>query len=247
MNTVKKVLTIAVSVLLWAIILLAALFAFTTLATKDANAVANIAGFTPMTVQTESMSPTFRAGDLIMIQKTDPAKLKVGDIVCFHTIIENQYALNTHRISEITETNGVRSYTTKGDNNDIADQHIIADGDIVGRYVGKVGGLGKVMNFLSGSIGFLVILVLPMLLFFIYQLYHLIMVVVEMKKATAAEAAVAAAEAAAQVQAPDAAALAAAQAEAQAALAEAQRLKAEAEATLAAARAAQADQKHAGQ
>lgn len=245
MKTVKKVLTVAVSILLWGIILLAALFAFTTLATRDNSSVASLAGFTPMTVQTDSMAPTFNAGDLILIQKTDTAQLAVGDIVCFHTIIENQYALNTHRIADITETNGVRSYTTKGDNNAISDQHIIADGDIVGKYVGKVGGLGKVMSFLTGSMGFLIVIVLPMLLFFIYQLYHLIMVVVEMKKATAAEAAVAAAEAAAAVQAPDAAEIAAdaarAQAEAQAALAEAQRLKAEAEAARAAAEAARAE------
>ncbi|MDD4851372.1 MAG: signal peptidase I [Gemmiger sp.] len=244
MKTAKKVFTIGVSILLWAIILLAALFAFTTLATQDSTKVASLAGYTPMTVKTDSMLPTFATGDLIFIKKTDTAKLAVGDVVCFHTIIENQYALNTHRISDITEENGVRSYTTKGDNNEISDQHIIADGDIVGKYVGKVSGLGRVMDFLSSSMGFLVVIVLPMLLFFIYQLYHLIMVVVEMKKATAAEAAVAAAQAAAAVtaggnaEAATANAKAAqAQAEAEAALAEAQRLKAEAEATLAAAKA----------
>jgi signal peptidase len=245
MKTVKKVVTIVVSILLWAIILLAALFAFTTLATRDNNKVASIAGFTPMTVQTESMAPTFNAGDLIFVQRCDPAQLKVGDIVCFHTIIENQYALNTHRIAEINDADGVRSYTTKGDNNEISDPHIIADGDIVGKYAGKVAGLGKVMDFLSSSVGFLVIIVLPMLLFFIYQLYHLIMVAIEMKKATTAEAAVAAAQAAAAVTASQPqteteavreAARAKAQAEME--LAEARRMKAEAEAALAAAKAA---------
>ena len=144
----------------------------------------------------------------------------------FSTIIENQYALNTHRISEISDANGIRSFTTKGDNNEIADQHIISDGDIVGKYVVKLPKMGKVMDFLSSSIGFLIVIVLPMLLFFIYQLYHLITVILEMKKASAAEAAVAAASAQ-----TDKAAVT--QAQAEAALAEAQRLKAEAEAALA--------------
>lgn len=229
MKTLKKTLTIVASILLWAIILLAALFAFTTLATRDNTKVANIAGYTPMSVMTDSMAPAFSAGDMIFIKTCDTSKLEVGDVVCFHTIIENQYALNTHRISEITEENGVRSYTTKGDNNEIADQHIISDGDIVGKYVGQLPKMGKVMDFLSSSMGFLIVIVLPMLLFFIYQLYHLVTVILEMKKATAAEAAVAAATAQ-----TDKAAIT--QAEADAALAEAKRLKAEAEAALAAAK-----------
>jgi hypothetical protein len=49
--------------------------------------------------------------------------------------------------------------------------------------------MGLVMNVLSSSTGFLVIIVLPMLLFFIYQVYHLIMVSINLKKAIAAEAA----------------------------------------------------------
>ena len=230
MKTMKKVLTIAVSILLWIIILLAALFAFTTLATRDNKNVANIAGYTPMTVMTDSMAPAFVAGDLIFIKKTDPKQLAVGDVVCFHTIIENQYALNTHRISGIEDVNGVISYTTKGDNNEIPDPRIISEGDIVGKYVGKLSKMGKVMDFLSSSVGFLFIIVLPMLLFFIYQLYHLITVIMEMKKAAAAQAALDAVS-------QQADQLAATQAQAEAALAQAQQMKAEAEAALAAAKA----------
>jgi signal peptidase len=232
MKVLKKITTVIISIALWIVILLAALYAFTTLATRDDTSVSNIAGFTPMIVQTDSMSPTFDAGDLIFIRTCDPSALEVGDIVTFHTIIDNEYALNTHRIEEITDTDGVRSYVTKGDNNEVSDQHIIADGDIVGKYVGRIAGMGKVMDVLSSSTGFLIIIVLPMLLFFIYQVYHLIMVSISLKKAIAAEEA---AEKAEQMEAEtDAVRL---RAEAEAALAEAKRLKAEAEAQLQAQRA----------
>ena len=243
MKAVKKGITIIVSIILWMIILLAALFAFTTLATKDQTNVASLAGYTPMVVKTDSMAPTFSAGDLIIIRKCDTSKLAEGDIICFHTIIENEYARNTHRILEIQEQNGVRSYKTKGDNNQISDTHIISDGDIVGQYVGKVSRLGNVMDFLSSSMGFLIVIVLPMLLFFIYQVYHLIMVTINLRKALAAEEAeklVAKEEEAAEKEAEREAekdAAARAMAEAEAALAEAKRLKAEAEAELAKAKA----------
>lgn len=188
MQVIRKVGSILVSVVLWAVILLAALYAFTTLATRDNNSVANFLGYTPLTVRSDSMAPTFEKDDLIFIKTCDPSKLKEGDIICFHTIIENEYALNTHRISAIAEQNGFRSYTTRGDNNPVDDTHIISDGDIVGKYVGHVPGLGKVMDFIGSSTGLLVVIVLPMLLFLIYQIYHLISVGINLKRAIALEA-----------------------------------------------------------
>lgn len=233
MKAMKRAGTIVISVILWAIILLAALYAFTTMATKDDQNVASILGYTPLLVETDSMKPTFESGDLIFIKKCDTSKLNEGDIITFHTIIDNQYALNTHRIQKIDEANGVRSYTTIGDNNNgVADQHVISDGDIVGKYIGHVSGLGKVMNFLSSSMGFLIVIVLPMLLFFIYQVYNLIMISIRLKKAMAVENAEEIANARIQQEKADQAADEAARAkdEAQAALEEAKRLKEEAEA-----------------
>ena len=227
MKALKKGVTIIVSIALWGVILLAALFAFTTLATRDTANVSSLAGYTPMVVKTDSMAPTFYSGDLILIKKCDTSKLTEGDIICFHTIINNEYALNTHRIEKIDENENMRSYTTKGDNNAISDTHIISDGDIVGKYMGKLSKFGHVMDFLSSSMGFLIVIVLPMLLFFIYQVYHLIMVSINLKKAMAVEEAVKKAETESSEKA-----------EAQAALEEARRLKAEAEAALAAVKAA---------
>ena len=190
MKAIKRIGTVVLSVILWVIILVAALYAFTTMATKDNTHVASLLGYTPLVVESDSMSPTFASGDLIFIHKCNPADLKEGDIICFHTIIENQYALNTHRIQSIETVGDVRSYTTIGDNNNgIADQHVISDGDIVGKYVGHITGAGKVMNFLSSSTGFLLVIVLPMLLFFIYQVYNLIMISIRLKKAITVETA----------------------------------------------------------
>ncbi len=185
----QKAVTVILSVILWVVIILAAFFVFTTLATRNSDNVASIGGFTPLTVETDSMAPTFNAGDLIIIKKVDTSKLKEGDIITFHTIIENHYALNTHRIASIEEGTTYRSYVTKGDNNMIADQHVISDADIVGKYVVRLPGFGKLMDFLSSAPGFFLVIVLPMAIFFVYQLYHLIMVSLRLKKATALETA----------------------------------------------------------
>ena len=190
MKVVKRLGTVVLSIVLWIVILVAALYAFTTMATRDNQNVANILGYTPLVVKSDSMAPTFSAGDLIFIKKCDTSTLEEGDIICFHTIIENEYALNTHRIKSIETVGDARSYTTIGDNNNgVADLHVISDGDIVGKYVGHLQGVGRVMDFLSSSTGFLIVIVLPMLLFFIYQVYHLIMISIRLKKAVAVETA----------------------------------------------------------
>ena len=219
MEKVKKIGLSVLSACLWVIILVAALFAFTTLATRDSRSVASIAGFTPLTVASESMEPTFGTNDLIIIKKCDTSTLEEGDIITFHTIINNEYALNTHRIVDIEENNGYRAYRTKGDNNQIEDTHVIADGDIVGKYVLKLAGVGALMRFLSSSTGFLVVIIIPLLIFFVLQVYHLIMVILKLKKATAEENRDASLDEALK-----------AKEEAEAALAEAKRLKEEAEA-----------------
>lgn len=225
MKVIKKAVAVLLSVILWVIILLMALFTFTTLATRKEHSVSRLAGFTPLIVQSDSMAPTFAKGDLILIRECNPAKLAEGDIITFHTIINNEIALNTHRILEIRTLGEVRSYVTKGDNNAVEDTHIISDGDIVGRYTGKIPVLGKVLVFLSGKVGFLVVIVLPMLLFFVYQVYHLIMISIDLKRAIAVEGAQEAAQQNAEADAR--------LAEAEAALAEARRLKEEAEEKLA--------------
>lgn len=220
MNAVKRAANVLLSVILWAVILVAALYAFTTMATRDNQNVSNLFGYTPLVVKSDSMAPTFETGDLIVIKKCDPQTLKEGDIICFHTIINNEYALNTHRIKCIEAVGDARSYTTIGDNNNgIADQHVISDGDIVGKYVTSIPRIGKVMDFLSGSTGFLIVIVIPMLLFFIYQVYHLITISINLKKAIAVETA----------KEQESANMQAAK-DAEAALAEAKRMREEAEA-----------------
>ena len=224
MKSVKRVCGTLVGVLSWTVILLAALFCFTTFATKESGRLSNFLGYTPLNVLTDSMKPEFAKGDMIIVKTCDADNLEEGDIISFYSIIENEYALNTHRILEIHDENDIRTYVTKGDANEVEDSHMIADGDIVGEYVTAIPSMGKVMEFMSSSVGFLVIIVLPMLLFLIYQIYNLVNVSIQYKKANAIEHAKEKDEELNKMQA-----------EAKAALAEAERLKAEAEAALKAA------------
>lgn len=188
MKKTSKTLNIIFNVLLWLIVIIAAFFSIITLSTKSDAGVASVAGYTPMSVLTDSMKGEFNKGDLIVVHKTDPTQLQEGDIISFWTVIENKKVINTHRIVEVVENNGMYQFVTKGDMNNREDDLLVSSGDVIGKYGFTIPVIGSILQLLGSSIGFLVIIVLPLLVFFVWQLYKLIVLVIEMKKEAVREA-----------------------------------------------------------
>ncbi len=185
----KKALKIAVSVISWIILILALIITILTFSADRNNGVSSLFGFIPMTVESDSMAPTFEKDDLIIDREIDDINtLQTDDVITFWTIINGQKVKNTHRIVEVKNVNGNISFITKGDNNDIRDSLEVYPADIIGVWNGlKIGGFGKVMNFLRTPTGFCICVIVPLLLFFLFELYKLIVVIVEIKRPAAAE------------------------------------------------------------
>ena len=151
------------------------------------NGVGNLFGYMPFSIQTQSMEPTIKAGDVVIGKEVDFNTLKEGDIITYWTTVDEQKILNTHRITKVI-SNGkgsVPSFKTKGDNNQIEDEYTVAAADIVAKYNSKISGLGKAVDFLETQKGFFICIVLPLILFFLYQLYHFIKVIVTVKQENA--------------------------------------------------------------
>jgi len=166
----SKVLNILVNTLLVIAIALGIFCSFTAFVAKSGNTVPSFFGYRPFAIQSDSMSPFFNKGDLVISKTCDTDKLEVGDVITFWTVIQGQRALNTHRIIAIEDGGTFRSFTTKGDNNSIEDGLTVHQSEIVGKYVTHIPGIGSVIDFLQTSKGFLLVIVLPCAIFFIYQL-----------------------------------------------------------------------------
>ncbi|MGN1119637.1 MAG: signal peptidase I, partial [Oscillospiraceae bacterium] len=185
----KNVLKNIVSVLSWIILifaLIATVFAFTA---DRSSGVTSVFGFIPMTVESDSMAPTFSKNDLIIDREIeDVTALQEDDVITFWTLINGQRVRNTHRIIEVSRENGNISFTTKGDNNDAKDTLRVYPADIIGKWDGlKLAGFGAVINFLRTQLGFCICVIVPLVLFFLFELYKLIVVIVEIKRPAAAE------------------------------------------------------------
>lgn len=183
----KKVVGIVINVILWLFVVFAALTTVIVFTGTSNNGVGNLFGYMPFSIQTQSMEPTIKAGDVVIGKEVDFNTLKEGDIITYWTTVDEQKILNTHRITKVI-SNGkgsVPSFKTKGDNNQIEDEYTVAAADIVAKYNSKISGLGKAVDFLETQKGFFICIVLPLILFFLYQLYHFIKVIVTVKQENA--------------------------------------------------------------
>ena len=180
----KKALSIIANVLAWIVLIFALLVTIMVFSSSKNNGVANLFGFMPMAVESDSMKPTFKQGDLIICKEVDDySSIKENDVITFWTTIQGQRVKNTHRIVEVIDEGGVVKYVTKGDNNPANDDDVISQGAIIGRWTEvKLPFIGKVMDFLRTKTGFFVCIVIPMAIFFLFELYKFIATIIEAKR-----------------------------------------------------------------
>ena len=179
----KKVLKIVVDVLAWIVLIVAFIITLLVFTSERNNGIPNLFGIMPTSVESASMAPTFNKGDLIFIKEVDLYDIKVDDVITYYTIIQGQRVRNTHRVTQVNEFDKTRSFITKGDNNPVQDVEPAYASDIVGRWNNvKLAGMGNVLDFLRSRTGFFICIVIPMALFFLFELYKFIVALVESKK-----------------------------------------------------------------
>ena len=186
----KKAVSIVVNVIAWIVLILAFLTTLIVFSSGRNNGVANLMGFIPLTVESDSMKPTFSKNDLIVCKEVDDINsLQKGDVITFWTIIDGKKVKNTHRIVDINEFESTRSFVTRGDNNNLDDTLPAYAGDVIGKWTEfKVGGIGKFFSFLRTKTGFFVCILIPMALFFLFELYKFIVTLIETKRPVTAGA-----------------------------------------------------------
>ncbi len=146
------------------ILVFAVVFTALTLTSLNSESgLPNIGGNFLFSVQSDSMEPVFYTGDLLLVKEYEGQDLEVGDIVSFRSIEDGQYIINTHRIMEVHDVGGIKTYSTKGDNTPGYDATDVVESEVVGVYCPKseqdadgnggtrIKGLGTVIDFVKGT------------------------------------------------------------------------------------------------
>lgn len=196
---VKKALEVISDILLVLILIVAIVITVMTFTSKNSDVgVGNVFGYTPFTIKSDSMAPTFKTGDMIICKEVKNVNdLEVGDVITYSTVMTDADGRrvrdnNTHRITEIVynESDGtINHFVTQGDAMKMEDPVPVTPDDILAKQVNsgegktglKIAGLGHALDFLQSRTGFMICIIIPLALFFIWQIYKLIMMFMESK------------------------------------------------------------------
>ena len=87
----KKALKIVFNVIAWVVLIFALLITILVFSSDKNNGTASLLGYVPLTVESDSMKPTFKKGDLIISKEIDDINsLKKGDVITFWTLIDGR-------------------------------------------------------------------------------------------------------------------------------------------------------------
>jgi signal peptidase I len=122
----------------------------------------SVFGYKQMTVLTGSMKPQINPGDLVIVKNIkDLNTIGVGTIVTYKN---KENVLITHRVSELNNKDGVKTYITKGDANPAADVEAVTQNQLEGVYVTNIPYLGYFNMFVKSGIGIIFLILVPLIL-----------------------------------------------------------------------------------
>ncbi len=180
----KKALHIAGNILTVLILIFAlCMTAFTIISVRTLGGNANILGYKPYIVLSDSMRDTFQVGDISVSKAVDPATLEPGDIVTFTSIDPDHYGeVVTHKIREITTYEGQPAFVTYGTTTGEDDAYPAPFDQVVGEYVFRVPKLGYFFQFLKTPAGYVTVILLPFLVLIGLQIVRFVRLIGQYRK-----------------------------------------------------------------
>lgn len=170
----KKTWNIIKNVMVWLVVATAVFMMIFTIVsvTMFNRADRNLFGYKAFIVLSDSMSATdFSSGDLVLTRRVDPATLQAGDIIAYTSQNSSNFGeIVTHKIREVTiDANGDPGFITYGTTTDTNDETIVTYPYVVGKYAGKLAGVGTFFHFLKTTLGYICCILLPFLTLMIIQ------------------------------------------------------------------------------
>lgn len=111
----------------------------------------------------------FNKGDLVIIKAVEYDQVKTGDVLYYYDVLNNTYILKKGEVKEKQGNSTSSIYMMK-------DGSSISQDRMIGKYENhKYRNMGTILHILSSRFGFLLIVILPIFMLFIYQVYKMIM------------------------------------------------------------------------
>ncbi len=118
-------------------------------------------------VDNKEFEPDYKKGTLLIIKKNANDEIKEGDSVFFYNHYQSQVSVSYSKVTKtekITDTE--TTYTITGDQ-PISSEYVIGKASTTK----AIEGIGSIMKFMESRIGFILVIVFPIAVIFIYEIY----------------------------------------------------------------------------
>ena len=113
--------------------------------------VPRLAGATPYTVLTGSMSPAYPVGTMVVVRSVDAGDIGIGSVITYQ-LASGKPGVATHRVVAIARNpDGRVRFQTRGDANNGPDPKWVRPEQVRGKVWYAVPGLGNLSSFLTGE------------------------------------------------------------------------------------------------
>ena len=147
MTNKKKLLTVTKTVaaaLWWCATIAVAVLIVGIIGAKLRGEVPRFFGFSVVNIISGSMEDEIPEGTYILIRKTDPAKIREDNIICFYSDDPDIKGYpNTHRVVKVIEGENGTEFVTKGDANPKEDPVTAKADKLIGKHVKNLDALTR--------------------------------------------------------------------------------------------------------
>lgn len=109
-----------------------------------------------------------KKGDLLVVKNSND--IHKGDLIYYYAVLNDNYIVRSAVVSDVKEDDYSALYTVSLSNTTIN----VASSRVLGKYSTVYNNLGSILSVLESRVGFLLLVLLPIMVVFIYQVYEFI-------------------------------------------------------------------------
>ena len=117
-----------------------------------------------------TLEPEYKKGSLLVIEKNKNDDIKVNDEIFFYNTYKSQVVVNKSRVDKTQKITDNETTFTVNKKYEISSEYVIGKTDTTK----AIENVGSVLGFLESKWGFLIVIVFPLSLLFVYEIYAVI-------------------------------------------------------------------------
>lgn len=124
--------------------------------------------FTNIDLIAEKNVKDTKKGDLLVVKNSND--IHKGDLIYYYAVLNDNYIVRSAVVTDVKEDDYSALYTVSLSNTTIN----VASSRVLGKYSTVYNNLGSILSVLESRVGFLLLVLLPIMVVFIYQVYEFI-------------------------------------------------------------------------